>query len=77
MAAATKPGMQDIMVAAITYSLLYDNGKSDCNRGINMHMGWREICDKMGFYPGRTPASEAYEDGYYSGTFGSMKEKQS
>jgi hypothetical protein len=66
MPAATKPGIQDIMIAGLTYDLLKENGRLDAKNGINMHEGWREICDAMGYYPGRTPASEAYEDGYYS-----------
>ncbi len=49
-----------------TYTLLKANGESDRQHGIDMHKGWEEVATHCG-YPvhQRTPAREAYEDGYY------------
>jgi hypothetical protein len=66
--------LQDIMFSAGTRALLEANGKSDCERGIDMRKGWQEVARGAGFDPNmRTPAREAYEDGYYSGKFGSKR----
>jgi len=59
--------LKDISFSKGTRALLEANGRNDCNRGISMYEGWNEICQAMGFSSGRTPAREAYEDGYYSG----------
>lgn len=65
--------LKDILISPLTYDLLKENGKMDCNAGTDMHTGWREVAKECGYSEGRTPAREAYEDGYYSGTFGSTK----
>jgi hypothetical protein len=68
-------GLQDILISPLTHDLLEANGKMDCERGIDMRTGWQEIATEMGFDPNtRTPAREAYEDGYYAGKFGSKKQ---
>ena len=67
--------LKDIIISPLTYDLLKENGKKDCEAGINMHTGWEEVRKGAGYSAGRTPAREAYEDGYYSGTFESKKEK--
>jgi hypothetical protein len=65
---------KDILISAETAAMLRVNGRDDCNRGIEMSKGWKEVAELCGFDPNsRTPASEAYEDGYYSGTFKSLK----
>ena len=68
--------LKDISFSEGTRIILEANGKSDCEHGIDKIDGWREICKEMGFFEGRTPAREAYEDGYYSGTFGINKPKE-
>ena len=60
--------LKDIVVSPLTYDLLKENGRLDCNAGKSMHDGWEEIRKDAGYSAGRTPAREAYEDGYYSGT---------
>ena len=66
--------LQDIVFNDLARKLLEENGRLDCNKGIPMYDGWCDCATQGGFTPtGRTPAREAYEDGYYSGTFGSTK----
>lgn len=66
--------LQDIILSPGTRVMLEANGKSDCDRGVSMHDGWRDVATSCRFDPHRrTPAREAYEDGYYSGKFGSKK----
>ena len=61
--------IRDICFDKATRALLEANGRDDCNRGISMYDGWQEVAQGCGFDPhSRTPAREAYEDGYYSGT---------
>jgi hypothetical protein len=50
----------------LTYQLLFANGQSDRQHNIDMYTGWKEICKTTGYHDGRTPAREAYEDGYYA-----------
>jgi hypothetical protein len=60
--------MKDIAISSGLRAILEANGRDDCNRGINMHTGWQEVAELGGFdLYARTPAREAYEDGYYSG----------
>jgi len=59
--------MQDIVFSDLTRKLLEENGRMDAATGKDMETGWREICSGMGYdYGRRTPAEEAYKDGYYS-----------
>ena len=60
--------LKDVIIDPLTYKLLKENGKIDCERGIPIYQGWKDLRELAGYSPGRTPASEAYEDGYYSGT---------
>ena len=58
----------DIAPSPATIIMLKANGRSDKQRGISMHRGWQGVCAAIGFdSTQRTPASEAYEDGYYEG----------
>jgi hypothetical protein len=67
-------GFEQLLMSPATETLLYENGKSDCERGITYYDGWKEICKDLGWdHRGRTPAQERYLDGYYSGVFGSKK----
>lgn len=60
--------LKDIVISKITYDLLFENGRMDCESGIDMYKGWQECATVAGFDPhGRTPAREAYQDGYYAG----------
>ncbi len=60
--------LKDIYFNKGMYALLKENGRLDCNDGKDSYKGWKEICELMGYSSGRTPAYEAYMDGYYSGT---------
>lgn len=60
------PELKDIMIDSLTYDLLYENGHLDAKAGKSRQDGWDEICVLTGFANERTPAREAYEDGYYS-----------
>lgn len=62
----TKALLKATMIDPLTYELLKANGASDRQSNISMHDGWAEIAKACG-YPEhmRTPAREAYEDGYY------------
>jgi hypothetical protein len=60
--------IKDIAFDETTRRLLEENGRLDCNAGKSMYDGWNEICIATGYSRGRTPAREAYEDGYFRGT---------
>lgn len=61
--------LKDISISALTRELLEVNGKSDCDNGIDSYAGWKEVAEGCGFDVGaRSPAYEAYMDGYYKGT---------
>ncbi len=53
------------IIGPATRVLLMVNGASDRSAGTSMYDGWREIAKECGFSEGRTPAREAYEDGWY------------
>lgn len=59
--------IQDICISPLTYKLLFENGKMDRKANIPQETGWAEIAKAEGYslYE-RTPAREAYLDGYYS-----------
>ena len=59
--------LKDIMVSGVTYDLLKENGRLDRRDGKSMAQGWEELRKEAGYSDGRTPAREAYEDGYYEG----------
>lgn len=59
--------LQDIVLAPLTRELLEENGRIDAEKGISMLWGWSELAEQLGFDTGRTPAREAYEDGYFKG----------
>lgn len=68
--------LNEVLLSPLTESLLRENGRDDCGRGIDKYTGWQEVATAMGFDASRrTPAQEAYFDGYYSGSFGSKKAK--
>jgi hypothetical protein len=58
---------KDIIVLSGTYELLKANGKADRAKGVSLWDGWNELAKELGFSSGRTPAREAYEDGWYEG----------
>jgi hypothetical protein len=60
------PRMKDLALDPGVRVMLHANGTADALQGIPMRDGWLDICEKTGFYNGRTPARELYEDGYYS-----------
>ena len=59
--------LKDIFLDNGTRALLEANGEDDGLRGIDMCTGWHEVAELCGFTNGRTPAREAYEDGWYRG----------
>jgi hypothetical protein len=66
--------LNDILISKGTRAALKANGRDDCDHGIQMREGWAEVAKLCGFDPhSRTPARESYEDGYYSGRFGSKR----
>jgi len=67
--------LQDLALDPTTRELLMLNGKLDCEAGKNKHDGWRDLAKECGFDPGMTPARQVYEDGYYSGIFGSNRKE--
>lgn len=61
--------LKDISFSNETRELLELNGESDCNYGIDMVQGWDELAVLCNYTRHtRTPAREAYEDGYFKGT---------
>jgi len=70
--------LASLCLSKITHDALFQNGKLDCENGVDHDAGWKEIAKKCGLSTGRTPAQEAYLDGYYSTTFNkNNKEKAS
>ena len=66
--------LKDIAIDPLTHDLLKENGKLDCEQGVDRYTGWSDVCKLSGFTDDRrTPAQEAYLDGYFSGVFGSKK----
>lgn len=59
--------LKDIILAPGVRALLEANGHLDAQSGTSMHDGWEAIRADCGYERGRTPASEAYEDGWYAG----------
>jgi hypothetical protein len=57
--------LQDIMVTGDTYDLLKSLGALARSDGKSKEAGWTEICNDMGYTEDRTPAREAFEDGFY------------
>ena len=58
--------LQDIVVAPHIRVLLKANGEDDQRRGISPEEGWLDLAKTCGYTPDeRTPAKEAYLDGYY------------
>ncbi len=59
--------LKDIVFSSRTYDLLKENGRLDQLAGIDRDAGWADVCAKAGYDPNRrTPAREAYEDGWYT-----------
>jgi hypothetical protein len=48
-----------------TCALLRVCGRQDAAEGIDKYTGWNKLREEMGFSDGRTPAMEAYLDGWY------------
>ncbi len=46
-------------------ALLRTCGRQDAAEGIDKFRGWNKLREEMGFSDGRTPAQEAYFDGWY------------
>ncbi len=57
--------MNEIVIDPLTRRLLMENGKIDREKGIQPYDGWDSLAKELGFSANRTPASEAYLDGYY------------
>lgn len=57
--------LQDIVFDDTTAELLKASGRSDRANGIDKVVGWAQIAEACGYSNDRTPAREAYEDGYY------------
>lgn len=58
---------KDIALSPDMYNLLVEIGKMDHAAGTSMYQGWQNCAVDGGFDPHmRTPAREAYEDGYYT-----------
>lgn len=60
--------MQDLDLSPLTKDLLRENGRLDRRAGKGRDEGWQELARAMGYSDERTPAREAYEDGWYTGT---------
>lgn len=59
--------IKDLAVNRDTALLLKENGRVDRLAGISKEEGWYEICTAVGYTRWlRTPAMEAYEDGWYT-----------
>jgi len=58
--------LNELVLPPLTSDLLKQIGQQDRQNGVNMIEGWRTLREQMGFADGRTPAREAYEDGYYA-----------
>ncbi len=61
--------VKDLCLGRGERELLFANGQIDRADGKHMYQGWQEVAEMCGYTPhARTPAREAYEDGYYAGT---------
>lgn len=72
------PFIQAGIVEPLVAELLTVNGRIDGAAGKNQTEGWLEIAQDLGFPPyARTPANEAYLDGWYVGAmiYRSKKDK--
>jgi hypothetical protein len=58
--------LNDLVLDATTSDLLKQAGKQDRENGVNRDTGWETLRKELGLSSGRTPAREAYEDGFYS-----------
>lgn len=63
--------LNDIIVSngvrVLVVITLEANGRMDAADGKSLYDGWQEVAKECGYDPAqRTPAREAYEDGYYS-----------
>lgn len=58
---------QNVVISKAVYDQLYLTGKQDRANGLHYSTGWGSLCKDLGFSTGRTPAREAYEDGFFSG----------
>jgi hypothetical protein len=59
--------LKDIALSPGTKFLLMENGVADRMAGVEVHQGWRTLATACGYsLDQRTPAEEAYKDGYYA-----------
>lgn len=57
---------QDLALSPVTQKLLRENGRLDRKAGKSVSLGWQELAEELGYDPWqRTPAEEAYRDGWY------------
>lgn len=63
--------MKDIVISKTTYALLKENGRVDSQRfkegkGPDLYDSWKNCAEECGYdFNRRTPAEEAYKDGWY------------
>lgn len=58
---------KDICIDATTTRLLNEAGRQDAEKGIDKYAGWKVVAAECGYdHHRRTPAEEAYLDGYFS-----------
>lgn len=63
-----RPSAQEIFISPNGRALLEVSGRMDRSDGKSIHEGWREVCEDFGWDQyDRTPAYEAYADGWYKG----------
>lgn len=69
----TRPvNINDIVLSPLTKSILSELGRLDAKRFFetkehDQYSSWKQCAEESGFDPnGRTPAKEAYLDGWYS-----------
>jgi hypothetical protein len=59
---------KDVFIDAATTRLLHAAGAQDAAKGVDKYSGWKVVAAECGYDPHkRTPAEEAYLDGWYSG----------
>lgn len=59
--------LEEIVLSDLTYDLLYTSGQLARRNGAGRDDGWKALAKDLGFNSNeRTPAREAYEDGFYA-----------
>ena len=58
--------LEQVLYSKGVEKLLEANGIADRKAGLDKFDGWKKLCKDLGWQDeGRTPAQEAYFDGYY------------